>query len=159
MKPIAFSLLIGAACVALWTAATADSKADSKTPSTKFYVTVQGPMTGASGSPLEATLTFSGPVQLPAIRLRAGTYRFRIVAPNTMRVSSEDDKKVYATFATTSVTRTAHLEQPLVSFERSATDAPRLLAIYPEHARVGFQPLFPGARKQANAPVATTGTE
>jgi hypothetical protein len=32
-------------------------------------------------------------------------------------------------------------------------------AIYPGHASLGFQPLFPSARKQANPPVATTGTE
>jgi hypothetical protein len=160
MKPIAFSLLIGAMCAGLLLAVAADSKTSSNPPSTRFFVTVQGRMTSALGGPLEATLTFSDPVELPKVRLRAGTYVFRIVAPNTMRVSSADGKKVYATFTTTPVTRTRSLDQPLVSFDRSAPDKPpRLLAIYPEHARVGFQPLFQSAAKQANSPVATTGTE
>jgi hypothetical protein len=160
MKPIAFSLLIGATCAGWPPAVAADSKTDSKTPSTKFYVTVEGRMTSASGSPLEATLTFSGPVQLPKIKLDAGTYLFRMVTPSTIRVSSRDGKKVYGTFTTTTVTRTADLEKALVSLERSTADAPpRLVAIYPEHASTGVRPLFPSARKQANAPVATTGAE
>jgi hypothetical protein len=117
-------------------------------------------MTSSSGSPLEATLTFSGPVQLPKIKLDAGTYLFRMVTPSTIRVSSRDGKKVYGTFTTTTVTRTADLEKALVSLERSTADAPpRLVAIYPEHASSGFRPRFPSARKQANAPVATTGAE
>jgi hypothetical protein len=154
MKPIAFALLIGTACDALSPSITAESK----TPSRKFYVTVRGRMTSTSASPLAATLTFSGPVQLPRIKLPAGTYLFSMAAPNTMRVSSEDGNKVYATFATARVTRRTNLERPLVRFERSAADVPpRLMAIYPEHASVGFQPLFPTAGQQVNAPVATTG--
>lgn len=155
MKQIAVALLIGTACAAVSTAVMAASK----TPSRKFYVTVQGRMTSTSAAPLAATLTFSGPVQLPAITLPAGTYLFSMAAPNIMRVSSQDGKHVYATFTTARVIRRTNLEQPLVRFERSAADVPpRLMAIYPENASVGFQPLFPTAGQQVNAPVATTGT-
>src|SRR4051812_12376208 len=102
MKKIIFSTIVGAACVAFTPSAMAQSTAGDK-----YYVTVKGTMTPVTGtSSLQTTLTFSGPVQLPKIKLPAGTYLFEMISSNAMRVSSEDGKQVFTSFSTVPTTRT-----------------------------------------------------
>jgi hypothetical protein len=85
-------------------------------------------------------LTFAAPVRVPRTTLGEGTYLFRMVPPSTLRISSVDGAKVYATFETRTVTRTKDLSQPFVKFEHtSALLPPVLVALFAENARVGYQ--------------------
>jgi hypothetical protein len=71
-----------------------------------------------------------------------------------------DRSRVLTTFSTMTVTRTDDIEPGLVRFEHtSGGSGPKVIALFPENAGIGYQPIYPSARKQANAPVATTGTK
>ena len=164
MRTIACWLLFGAIGAGCSPIVSADSKivtrARPRTVWTTAYVTMHGPVTATPESPLEATLTFKGAVRLPSsVTLPPGTYHFQMVSPNLLRITSADGRaKVLATFATTTVTRTRDLDQPLVRFERTAYDRPpRLMAIFPENASVGYELSMPDDRRALWA-VATTGT-
>jgi hypothetical protein len=123
---------------------------------------MHGPVAATADSPLEATLTFKGAVRLPSnVTLPPGTYHFQMVTPDTLRISSTEgaNAKVLATFATTIVTRTTDLDQPLVRFERTAYDRPpRLMAIFPENASVGYQLSVSIDPRRAPWVVAMSGT-
>ena len=140
MRTIAFWLLLGAIGAAVPPAVIAYSKANEKAFWERTYVKVHGHMAPANGSPLEATLTFAAPVRLPKTTLDEGTYLFRIVTPSTLRISSVDGTKLFATFPTRTVTRTKDLSQPLVKFERTSSVLPPVLvALFAENASVGYQ--------------------
>ena len=113
MKTLAFALITAAVCIGFGQPAGAAST----TSPTKYFVTVQGHLAPVTGSP-EATMTFSHEVQIPGATLPAGTYLFSLVTPTTMRVMTEDGRKVLATFYTTSVTRTQNIDHAQVRFER-----------------------------------------
>src|SRR5438046_1504366 len=138
MKKIIFSAIVGAACAAFTPSVMAQS-----TTADKYYVTVKGTMTPVTGtSSLETTLTFSGPVQLPKIKLAAGTYLFEMISSNVMRVSSEDGKQVFTSFSTVPTTRTRiedHAQVRLQNIPGGA--APKLIGLYPENSSTGFQPV------------------
>jgi hypothetical protein len=154
MRTVTALLLMGA-CAVLAPSASAQSK----TPTGKYYVTVKGNMALTSSSTLETTLTFSAPVQLPKIKLAAGTYLFTLVSPNTMRVSNADGTKVITTFSTVPTTRTRDLKHAQIRLESMPGGAPpKLIGLYTEGSNQGYQPVFPSGAKQANAPVATSGT-
>ena len=156
MKTIALSLLLAAASAGF----APQAQAQAKPASTKFYVTVKGHLTSASGVMLpSATLTFNKPFQVPRVNLPAGSYLFTMVSPNTMRVSSEDGEKIYATFTTSPSTRSHDLEHAQVRFERVNNGAAiRLIGVYMEGSSDGYAPLYSKSHKQADAPVATSGT-
>jgi hypothetical protein len=164
MRTIACGLLLGTLGAGCSPIASANSKivteARPGTVWTTTYVTMHGPVAATPESPLEATLTFKGAVRLPrSVTLPPGTYRFQMVAPNRLRITSTDGAKVFATFATTTVTRTRDLDQPLVRFERTAYDRPpRLLAIFPENRSVGYELSNPDAPRLGLKAVATTGS-
>jgi hypothetical protein len=164
MRTIACWLLFGAIGAGCSPIVSADPKVVSKarpgTVWTTTYVTMHGPVAATADSPLEATLTFKGAVRLPSnVTLPPGTYRFQMVTPDTLRISSTDGTKVLATFATTTVTRTRDLDQPLVRFERTAYDRPpRLMAIFPENASVGYQLSVSIDPRRAPWVVAMSGT-
>jgi len=159
MRTISFWLLLGAMGAGASPAVVADSKGRAKAFWEQTYVRVEGRMAAADGSPLVATLTFSAPVRLPKMTLRTGTYRFRIIAPSTLLISSVDGATVYATFATTTTIRTRDLSEPLVKFQRtSAALPPVLVAIFPENASVGYRLSAPQPSQESHVPVATTGT-
>src|SRR5215813_7608944 len=140
MRTIGFWLLLGAMGAGVSPAVVADSKARAKTFWDQTYVKVQGRMAAADGSPLVATLTFAAPVRLPNVTLGEGTYLFRMITPSTLRISSVDGATVYATFATTTTTRSKDLSQPLVRFKRTSSVLPPVLvAIFPENASVGYR--------------------
>lgn len=164
MRTIASWLLfgaIGAGCSPIVSASPkVVSKARPGTVWTTTYVTMHGPVAATPESPLEATLTFKGAVRLPSsVTLPPGTYHFQMVTPNTLRISRTEGANVLATFATTTVTRTRDLDQPLVRFERTAYDRPpRLMAIFPENSSVGYELSMPIDQRRAPWVVATAGT-
>jgi len=164
MRTIACWLLLGAISAGCSSIVSADpkvvSKARPRTVWTTTYVTMHGPVAATPESPLEATLTFKGAVRLPSnVTLPPGTYHFQMVAPNMLRISSMGDARILATFATTVVTRSRDLDQPLVRFERTAYDRPpRLMAIFPENASVGYQLSVPNDHRRGPWVVATAGT-
>ncbi len=154
MKTIVMFMMLGAASAAWSPAAAAD-----RPQTTKYYVDVQGHLAPVSGA-LEAKLTFSAPVQVPRKELPAGTYIFRMLNPTTMTVLSEDRMKTYATFSTTPTVRRHDLRRAQLRFERmSADEPPRLIGLYVDGSATGYQPLYPKLRRNASAPVATSGVK
>jgi LPXTG-motif cell wall-anchored protein len=75
-----------------------------------------------------AYLTFSAPVQIPGVTLRAGTYRFHLTNPETSRnvlqVLSGDGSVVYAMFHTIPDGRTALTEEPTVTYRETPAGVP-----------------------------------
>ena len=75
-----------------------------------------------------AFLTFSAPVQIPGVTLRAGTYRFHLANPETSRnvlqVLSSDGTVVYAMFHTIPDGRTALTEDPTVTYRETPAGVP-----------------------------------
>jgi len=155
MKTIALPLLFAAACAGFAPAALAQSKP----APTKFYVTVDGHLSSASGGQPSATLTFSEPVQVPKADLPAGSYLFTMVSPSIVRVTSEDGRKVFTTFNTTTATRNRDLKHPQVRFERATAGAPlRLIGIYMEGSGSGYAPIYKRVHREPGAALATSGT-
>ena len=154
MKTLAFALITAAVCIGFGQPAGAAST----TSPTKYFVTVQGHLAPVTGSP-EATMTFSHEVQIPGATLPAGTYLFSLVSPTAMRVTTADGRKVFATFYTTSVTRTRNVDHAQVRFERMPGGTTRLIAVYPDGSTTGFAPMFRKTSKEAGAPIATTGVK
>src|SRR5690349_7574136 len=101
MKTIAFAVIATVVC-----AGAASGQGKSQSQSNKYFVTVDGHMAPLAGtSSLETTLSFSHDVQVPGATLSAGTYLFTLISPTTMRIASEDRKKVYTTFTTVPTAR------------------------------------------------------
>lgn len=75
-----------------------------------------------------AYMTFSAPVQIPGVTLRAGTYRFHLANPETSRnvlqVLSSDGAIVYAMFHTIPDSRTAVTEDPTVTYRETPAGVP-----------------------------------
>ncbi len=159
MKTLAILLVVGALDLAVTTAATsAPPQSKSSAGSVKYYVDIEGDI--APLSQMDATLTFSKPVQLPKVTLPAGTYRFTAVGQSTIRVTSEDRKTVYTMFTTIAASRSHETNHAQLRLERVPNeDAPRLIALYPEGSSTGFQPVFPKIRTAPGAPIATSGTK
>ena len=75
-----------------------------------------------------ANLTFSGPVQVPGATLSAGTYRFRLMNPDTSRnvlqVLSHDGVIVFAMFNTTPDGRSTVTADPITTFIETPAGVP-----------------------------------
>jgi hypothetical protein len=73
-------------------------------------------------------LTFSGRVQVPGVKLDAGTYRFRLTNPNTDRnviqVLSRDGSTVFAMFHTLPDSRVAVTRESTVTFRETPAGVP-----------------------------------
>jgi len=87
-------------------------------------------------------LTFSGPVMLPGVELRAGTYIFERASPETngtvVRVLSRDRKRIYLTAFTNTVDRPARLrQQPVTLAESPRGVPPAVLVWYPVDGPIG----------------------
>ena len=128
-----------------------------KNSSSDYRVAVAGHVTAVSGV-IDGTLTFDHEVQVPGAALPAGTYRFTLVPPTTMRVTNEDGTKVYATFDTTPIVRQLTTSHAHVQFERMPDGATRLVGLYAEGSANGYSPLYE-TPNDAGAPVATAGSE
>jgi hypothetical protein len=153
-----FSFVIATVCACVTPLAIAGQQSSPSYPE-RFSVPIEGHVIPAFNSSFEARITFTEAVQLPKIKLPAATYMFRIVSPNVMRVMTEDETKVLATFSTAPITRGPNIDQAIVRFERGPGDArPRVVALFPEDSSVGYQPIYPSLRKQAHAPVAAVAT-
>jgi len=138
MKPVAVSLMLAT----LLAGAVSIASAKTQTPQTqgsKYFVDVDGHIAPTSGS-LNATLTFSGPVQIGKVRLEAGSYLFTQISPSTFRVTSENRKKVYAVFTTVSAAgRSRDIRRAQLRFENTGAGLPpRLIAFYPDGSTDGY---------------------
>ena len=92
-----------------------------------FAVIAPAPASGVTYDKL-AYLTFSAPVQVPGVTLRAGTYRFHLANPETSRnvlqVLSSDGTVVYAMFHTIPDGRTALTDDPTVTYRETPAGVP-----------------------------------
>lgn len=155
MKTIAFAVIAAAVFTG-----SASAQTKSNAASNKYFVTVDGHMAPVAGtSSLETTLTFSHDVQVPGTTLAAGTYLFTLISPTTMRITSEDRKKVYTTFTTMPTSRSQVISHPQIRFERMPDGATRLIGLYPDGASTGYAPLYKKTHKEPGAPIPTTGTK
>ena len=93
-------------------------------------------------------LTFSAPFALPGVTLPAGTYRFShpdcATDDDTLRVSSQDGSKVFATLLTIPEERPTRSDQPVVVFAEMPHGAPDAIKawFYPG-AAVGDELIYP----------------
>jgi hypothetical protein len=94
----------------------------------EFTVTVTGHPGVVKGSPSDHFLSFSGPIEIPGVGLKPGTYIFQPIEDGQLvRVMNADHTQVYATFFTTPVIRmSAGATQ--VTFERTGNGAPVRIA-------------------------------
>ena len=73
-------------------------------------------------------LTFSGAVQIPGVKLDAGTYRFRLANPygerNVIQVLSHDGSTVYAMFHTMPDSRMTVTDNSTVTFRETPAGVP-----------------------------------
>ena len=103
--------------------------------------------------------TFSGPVELPGIALAAGTYMFRLIAPNDdhsfVQVSSADGKENYGLFFTLPVERAPLQSQAEVRFAESIAGAPPAIRAwwYP-YDSTGFEFIYPRGQAARGTTVA-----
>jgi hypothetical protein len=171
MKTIAFSLLLGAAALGLAPPAAVqaqthkdkDHDQDAPRPA-KYYVNVKGNMVQMTDA-LEATLTFDKPVQIPKVVLPAGTYLFKLIAPSTMRVMTEDGTHVFAVFNMMGASRlnerheSVLLPAQLRFQDTGAGRPPMLIGLFPDGSTSGWAPLYSKKQREANAPIATGGVK
>ena len=104
----------------------------------------------ASGETFDklAYLTFTAPVQVPGVTLRAGTYRFHLANPETSRnvlqVLSDDGSVVYAMFHTVPDSRTALTEDPIVTFRETPEGvAPAVHSLFYGGEYRGYEFVYP----------------
>jgi len=95
--PIRFPLLL-AAVTALTVVPSASAQTD-ETP--RFRDDLQVSRLVLRGSTTDLIVRFSGPFSLPGVSLPAGTYVFRRIASDIVRVQSQDGRHVYLTMHTT----------------------------------------------------------
>ena len=93
-------------------------------------------------------LTFSGNVQVPGVKLDAGTYRFRLANPNTDRnviqVLSHDGSIVYAMLHTMPTSRTVVTKESTVTFrETPAGVPPEVKALFYGGEHSGYEFMYP----------------
>ena len=93
-------------------------------------------------------LTFSGPVALPGVELRAGRYIFEKASPDTsasvIRVLSADRKKVFLMAFTNNVVRPDRLKpgQVITLGESAPGVPPPITAWYPLDEAVGHEFIY-----------------
>jgi hypothetical protein len=96
-----------------------------------------------------AYLTFSGPVQVPGATLGAGTYRFRLVNPDSglrvFQVLSHDGRTVHAMFFTNPDSRMNVTDNPTVTFkETPAGVPPAIKSLFYGGERTGYEFVYTG---------------
>jgi len=99
-----------------------------------------------------AHLTFSGPVRVPGATLAAGTYVFERVAPNILRVRSNDRSVLYTTFMTLPRWRNDQGPNRVVFGEAPAGTYPPVKIWFAPYQTLGDEFLYPKA--VSPAPVA-----
>jgi hypothetical protein len=123
----------------------ASAGAQEKPKPLEFTVTVTGHVGVVKGSPSDHFLSFSGPVEIPGVGLKPGTYILQPLDTGVVRVMSTDRRTVYATFFTTPVLRMT-AGRTAVTFERTVNGAPlRIASWFPDGQLYGMAPLYPSA--------------
>ena len=89
-------------------------------------------------------LTFSRAVEIPGTRLAAGTYRFEVLAPKLVQVTSKDGRNVYLTAFTRDVERPRGLSatQHVLLGETPAGGAPPIRVWYPMYDSTGHEFIY-----------------
>ncbi len=130
------------AIVALFLLGTHPAWAQAQKPM-EFTVTVTGHGGVVSGSPSDHFISFSGPVEIPGVGLKPGTYVFQMVEPSIVRVLSQDRSTVYATFFTTPVRRGVASDKEQMTLEQTSADGPaRIGAWYLANESDGVAPVY-----------------
>jgi hypothetical protein len=111
-------------------------------------------------NPLEKTiLTFSGPVELPGVRLDAGTYVFRLAdtpARNVVQVLSEDEMDVLGQWTFVQASRPDVSAETVVTFRETDPGAtPAVQYWYYPNEKIGKEFIYP--KDQAMSIAARTG--
>jgi len=93
-------------------------------------------------------MTFSGSVQVPGVKLDAGTYRFRLANPetsrNVMQVLSRDGSTVYAMFHTTPDSRMNVTSESTVTFRETPAGVPPVVkSLFYEGEHRGYEFVYP----------------
>lgn len=104
-----------------------------------------------------AFLTFSGPVQVPGATLGAGTYRFRLVNPDSglrvFQVLSHDGRTVHAMFFTNPDSRMDITDNPTVTFRETAAGVPPAIrSLFYGGERSGYEFMYSGRPPAMIAP-------
>jgi len=98
-----------------------------------------------------AYLTFTGPVQVPGATLGAGTYRFRVVNPDSglrvFQVLSHDGAVVHAMFYTIPDSRMNVTDNPTVTFRETAAGVPPAIkSLFYGGERAGYEFMYTGPK-------------
>jgi hypothetical protein len=79
-------------------------------------------------------VTFSQPVQLPNVTLRAGTYAIQLADlwsnRNVVQVFSKDESKIYGTFLTISERRLEATGHPVIMFKEAPAGSPQAVKAF-----------------------------
>ena len=112
-------------------------------------------------NPMEKTfLTFSGPVELPGLRLEAGTYVFKLAdtaGRNVVQVLTRDEKEILGQWLFVQAERPAVSGETVVTFKETREGAtPAIQYWYYPGEKIGKE--FVSPREQAVQIAARTGT-
>lgn len=104
-----------------------------------------------------AYLTFGAPVQVPGATLGAGTYRFRLVNPDSghrvFQVLSHDGRIVHAMFFTNPDSRMNVTDNPTVTFRETAAGVPPAIrSLFYGGERSGYEFVYAGRPPSMIAP-------
>ena len=103
-------------------------------------VTVLGHAGVVSGSPSDHFLSFSGPVGIPGVSLAPGSYIFRFVERDIVKVLSEDRSTAYGMFFVTPTWRNEPTRDYAVTLSHIVPDAPpRLTTMFPPASSTGYE--------------------
>jgi hypothetical protein len=96
-------------------------------------------------------MRFNVPVQIPGAVLPAGTYLFQFITPSFIRVTSTDQRQVYATFTVLPVSSNATPpRRGQARFQNRGNAEPiRLLSWYLPWSATGIQPVYSKAERSA----------
>jgi hypothetical protein len=110
------------------------------------------PLANADEWDQKTTITFSGPVEIPAQVLQAGTYVFKVADSQSteavVEVHSADERHVYGTFLSIPEERSEPTGSPAVTLKKSTVGSPEVVEawFYPGED-TGHEFVYP----QANA--------
>jgi hypothetical protein len=102
-------------------------------------------------------MTFSGPVQIPGVTLKAGTYRFHVTNPTTnpyvLQVLSRDGMTVYSQFLTIPAYRATPTADATVTLRETRADTPPAIRSFFEGGkREGYEFIYPSAMPSVSEP-------
>ena len=127
---------------------------------TAFLLALTISVTAQDFNPMEKTyLTFSGPVELPGVKLEAGTYVFRLAdtaGRNVVQVLTRDEKEILGQWLFVQAERPEVSSETVVTFKETREGAmPAIQYWYYPGEKIGKEFVYP--REQAVQIAARTG--